>query len=45
MPAALEFSTLSAASRRPDRRLRVYSMIMDETREFDLDFPLEGRDW
>jgi galactokinase len=39
MPAALEFATLTAASSRPDRRLRVYSMIMDETREFDLDSP------
>ena len=37
MPAALEFATLTAASQRPDRSLRVYSMIMDETREFDLD--------
>src|SRR3984885_2854498 len=37
MPAALDFATLTAASQRPDRRLRVYSMIMDETREFDLD--------
>ena len=39
MPAALEFATLTAASPRPDRRIRVYSMIMDETREFDLDSP------
>ena len=39
MPAALEFATLTAAAPRPDRRLRVYSMIMDETREFDLDSP------
>jgi galactokinase len=39
MPAALDFATLTAASQRPDRRLRVYSMIMDETREFDLDSP------
>jgi galactokinase len=39
MPAALEFATLTAASQRRDRRLRVYSMIMDETREFDLDSP------
>ena len=39
MPAALEFATLTAASPRPDRRLRVYSMIMDETREFDLNSP------
>jgi galactokinase len=47
MPAALEFATLTAASQRPDRRLRVYSMIMDETREFDLDSPPTGPtgDW
>jgi galactokinase len=47
MPAALEFATLTAASQRPDRRLRVYSMIMDETREFDLDSPAAGPsgDW
>ena len=37
LPAAIEFATLTAASPRPDRRLRVYSMIKDETREFDLD--------
>jgi galactokinase len=42
MPAALEFATLTAASQRPDRRLRVYSMILDETREFDLDSPPQG---
>src|SRR6202044_492281 len=47
MPAALEFATLTAASQRPDRSLRVYSMIMDETREFDLDSPPQGPngDW
>ena len=47
MPAALEFATLTAAAPRPDRRLRVYSMIMDETREFDLDSPPEAgnADW
>ena len=47
MPAALEFAALTAASPRPDRRLVVYSMIMDETREFDLDAPPEGHsgDW
>ncbi len=39
MPAALEFATLAAASPRPDRRLSVYSMFMDETRQFDLDAP------
>ncbi len=42
MPAALEFATLVAAAPRGDRRLRVYSMIMDETREFDLDAPPTG---
>jgi galactokinase len=47
MPAALEFATLTAASQRSDRRLQVYSMIMDETREFDLDSPPPGptSDW
>ncbi len=47
MPAALEFATLTAAAQRPDRRLRVYSMIMDETREFDLDAPPQSPsgDW
>jgi galactokinase len=46
MPAALEFATLTAASPRPDRRLAVYSMIMDETREFDLDAPpAASGDW
>ena len=47
MPAALEFATLAAAAPRPDRRLRVYSMIMDETREFDLDAeaPAARGDW
>jgi galactokinase len=47
MPAALEFATLTAAAQRPDRRLTVYSMIMDETREFDLDSPPQtpSGDW
>ena len=47
MPAALEFGTLTAASQRSDRRLQIYSMIMDETREFDLDSPPAGPsgDW
>jgi len=46
MPAALEFATLTAASQRSDRRLRVYSMTMDETREFDLDAPpAASGDW
>ena len=39
MPAALEFATLVAAAPRPDRRLRVYSMTLDDTREFNLDAP------
>ena len=42
MPAALEFATLVAAAPRSDRRLNVYSMIMDETRGFDLDAPAAG---
>ncbi len=42
MPAALEFATLVAAAPRPDRRLRVYSLFMNETREFDLDAPAVG---
>jgi len=47
MPAALDFATLTAASPRPYRRLAVYSMIMDETRTFDLDAPAEtgAHDW
>src|ERR1700761_3041994 len=47
MPAALEFATLTAVSRRADRRLAVYSMIMEETRELHLDAPPEGPggDW
>ncbi len=46
MPAALEFATLTAAAQRPDRLLRIHSMTMDETREFDLDAPpAPGGDW
>ncbi len=46
MPAALEFATLVAAAPRDDRRLRVYSMTMDETRSFDLDAPTAAaHDW
>jgi len=46
MPAALEFATLVAASPRPDRRLNVYSLTMDESRAFDLDTPAETQnDW
>jgi len=43
MPAALEFATLVAAAPRADRRLRAYSMTMDETREFDLEAPAGAR--
>ena len=42
MPAALEFATLVAAAPRGDRRLVVYSMIIYETREFDLDRPADA---
>jgi galactokinase len=42
MPAALEFATLVAAAPRQDRRISVYSMIMDERRGFDLDSPEAG---
>ncbi|HZZ63384.1 MAG TPA: galactokinase [Roseiarcus sp.] len=47
MPAALEFATLAAAASRADRRLRVHSLIMDETHTFDLDAPPAGgrHDW
>jgi galactokinase len=47
MPAALDFFTLVAAAPRDDRTVRVYSLFMDETREFDLDRPApSGRhDW
>ena len=47
MPAALDFATLVACAPRADRTIRVYSMFMDATREFDLDEPEpSGRhDW
>jgi galactokinase len=47
MPAALDFATLVAGAPRADRKVRVYSLFMDETREFDLDRPAaSGRhDW
>jgi galactokinase len=46
MPAALEFSTLVAASPRLERTLRVYSMNLGEERIFDLDAPTSRRhDW
>jgi galactokinase len=47
MPAALDFATLVASAPRADRKVHVYSMFMDATREFDLDKPAStGRhDW
>jgi len=47
LPAALELATYAAASARPDRRLRVRSLLMDETLEFDLDEvdPKPRKDW
>ncbi len=47
MPAALDFATLVGGAPRADRKIRVYSLFMDETREFDLDRPApSGRhDW
>jgi galactokinase len=47
MPAALDFATLVAGAPREDRTIRVYSLFMDQTREFDLDKPApSGRhDW
>ena len=47
MPAALDFATLVAGSPRADRKIRVYSLFMDETREFDLDqvSPSGRHDW
>ena len=37
LPAALELATYVAIAPRPDRRLRVGSLLMEETLEFDLD--------
>ena len=47
MPAALDFSTLVAARAQPGRRLRVYSMNMNQERAFDLDAPnpASRHDW
>ena len=47
MPAALDFATLAAFSPRADRGIRVYSMFMDQTLEFDLDkaAPTGRHDW
>lgn len=37
MPAAIGFETIALAAPRPDRRLVVHSLNVDETRTFDLD--------
>lgn len=37
MPAALDLSIWAAIAPRPDRRLRIRSLIMNEVVEFDLD--------
>ena len=39
MPAALEFATCIAAAPRADRNIRVHSLTLDDTRDFDLDAP------
>ena len=43
MPAALEFATYIAAAPRADRRIRVHSITMDDSQEFDLDAPVAAR--
>jgi galactokinase len=47
LPAALELATFAAVASRPDRKLRVRSLLMNETREFDLDEkePEPRKDW
>jgi len=47
LPAALELATFAAVATRPDRKLRVRSLLMDEAREFDLDEaePQPRKEW
>ncbi|PKU25715.1 galactokinase [Telmatospirillum siberiense] len=47
MPAALEFATTTAILPRDDRKVRVHSLALSETAEFDLDQadPKPRRDW
>jgi galactokinase len=47
LPAALELATFAAVAPRSDRKLRVRSLLMNETREFDLDDPAPQprKDW
>ena len=47
LPAALELATVAAVAPRPDRKLRVRSLLMDETFDFDLDEknPAPRKNW
>jgi galactokinase len=47
LPAALELATYAAVAARPDRRLRVRSLLMDARLDFDLDDPdpKPRKDW
>ncbi|MCA1614305.1 MAG: galactokinase, partial [Acidobacteria bacterium] len=47
LPMAIDRETVAAAAARPDRRVRVHSLNLDESAEFDLDAPGEKRrgDW
>ena len=47
LPAALELATYAAIAPRPDRILRVHSLLKNETLEFDLDdkAPKPRKDW
>ncbi|MEF3365867.1 galactokinase [Methylocystis sp. 9N] len=47
LPAALDLAVFVAIAPRADRRLRLRSLVMDETAEFDLDdsAPLPRGDW
>ena len=47
LPAALDLATFAAVARRPDRRLRVHSLVLSASAEFDLNdrLPVPRRDW
>jgi galactokinase len=47
LPAALELATFAAVAARSDRRLRVRTLLMNDTSEFDLDEkdPQPRKDW
>jgi galactokinase len=42
LPMAIDRETVVAAAARDDRRVRVYSLNLDESGEFDLDWPGQG---